>query len=281
MLDYNSSKYYMKVENMKRYIMLVGLEESESTTIREIMDVPMITHLIIPKIRVTDGELWAETGRGSQMVAISALLYHGIYENDLDFITGLAFWGGHCLPNPIGMMDLRLKLPGLVRALKHTRFGMARGFASANTRIPAEGLERVAKWGNWHCGENKERFSESWQGDSTSVIEAFLNGQAVRVVIIGDHHWQIKLEGDDWLKSIHHDSADFIDVDTELLADTKAIQSAFGLEIIANDYMVMPDGSKYLLEVNHIPNVTRFPELREAYINYAVVWLMSKTEGIN
>ena len=258
---------------MKHYTLIVGLDETESKLIREKLDQPVINHVIIPKIRVLDGKLYAETGRGIQMVAISSVIYHGIYEDDLDFIAGLAFWGGACLPNPRGMMDLRLKLPGLLRALEHTRFGHPRGFVSANTMIHANETERVAKWGNWHCGENKERFTQNWSGESASIIEPYLEGQAVRVAIIGDRHWQIKLDGDSWLKSIHHDQADFMDIDPDLLADTQNIQSAFGLEIIANDYMVLPNGEKYLLEVNHIPNVTRFPDMWDAYLEFVVQWV--------
>jgi len=48
---------------------------------------------------------------------------------------------------------------------------------------------------------------------------------------------------------------------------------AFGLEIVANDYIVGEDGQKHLLEVNHIPNVTRFPALWAAYADYAVRWV--------
>lgn len=262
---------------MKRYILIVGLDDSESQQIRDQLEQFAISHVVIPKIRVLDGELYAETGRGIQMVPVSSVIYHGIYENDLDFITGLGFWGGPCLPNPRGMMDLRLKLPGLLHALDYTRFGYPRGFVSANTIIQADGQERVAKWGNWHCGENKERFTDKWTGNEASIIEPFFDGQAVRVVIIEDKHWQIKLEGDTWLKSIHHDSADFMDVDSELLEDTRTIQEVFNLEIIANDYMVMPDDNKYLLEVNHIPNVTRFPELWEAYLDFVIEWINLQT----
>ena len=258
---------------MRKYILMVGLDEAESQRIREQLEQPVICHLIIPKIRVLDGELFAETGQGIRMVPISSVVFHGIYENDLDFITGLGFWSGPCLPNPRGMMDLRLKLPGLLRALEHTKFGFQRGFASAHTFVHAKQEERVAKWGNWHCGENKDRFTDSWSGDSASIIEPFFDGQAVRVAIIGDKYWQIRLEGDSWLKSIHHAHANFMDVDPELLDDTRNIQSAFGLEIIANDYMVTPDGTKFLLEVNHIPNVTRFLEMREAYLEFVVQWI--------
>jgi len=262
---------------MRQYTLVVGLDDAESQQIREQLETFVISHVVIPKIRVMDGELYAETGRGIQMVPISSVVYHGIYENDLDFITGLGFWGGPSLPNPRGMMDLRLKLPGLLRALDHTRFGHPRGFASARTMISANDHERVAKWGNWHCGENKERFTDSWSGDEASIIEPFFDGQAVRIVIIGDEHWQIRLEGESWLKSIHHDTADFMDVDPDLLDDTRNIQRAFGLEIIANDYIIANNGEKYLLEVNHIPNVTRFPELWDAYLAFIVKWVTEQT----
>jgi hypothetical protein len=218
-----------------------------------------------------DGQLWVETERHPRYVPVKKIIYHAIYENDLDFITGLAFWGGPCFPSPRAMMDLRLKLPGLLRALDHTRFGFPREFASANTLFSA-GRESVAKWGNWHCGENKERFTSEWSGNEAAVIEPFIDGTAVRVVMIGDRYWQIKLEGDDWLKSIHHSTAQFMPVDPELLEDTKHIKAAFGLEIIANDYMVGRDGRRYLLEVNHIPNVDRFPEIWQAFRDYVVEW---------
>jgi hypothetical protein len=138
-------------------------------------------------------------------------------------------------------------------------------------------MEQVAKWGNWHCGENKERFMDHWSGENAAIIEPFHEGQAVRVVIIGNSWWQIRLEGNDWLKSIHHAQADFMDIDPELLEDTLRLKEAFRLEIIANDYIVGADGSKHLLEVNHIPNVTRFPELWAAYRDYVVQWVHPPT----
>ncbi len=64
-----------------------------------------------------------------------------------------------------------------------------------------------------------------------------------------------------------------MDVDPELLADTQHIREEFGLEIIANDYIVTEQGSRHLLEVNHIPNVTRFPEVWAAYRDYVIQWL--------
>jgi hypothetical protein len=132
---------------------------------------------------------------------------------------------------------------------------------------------RIAKWGNWHCGENKERFDHTWRAQESAIVERYLQGDAVRVVVIGRRHWQIKLEGDDWLKSIHHPTACFTEPNPRLVADTRNVAQGFGLEIAANDYIVTPDGQPHLLEVNHIPNVTRFLEIWNAYEDYVAEWL--------
>jgi hypothetical protein len=191
----------------------------------------------------------------------------------MDFLTGLALWNGPALPNAQGMMDCRLKLPCLARALRYTKFGTpSRGYAAQGAPIHVEGTY-VAKWGNWHCGENKERISGDWTSPEPSIIEPFFSGQAVRVLIIGDKAWQIRLEGSDWLKSIHAPNADFMDIDLELLEDTDQVRKGFGLELVANDYIVSDDGTRHLLEVNHIPNVTRFPEIWEYYRDYVIDWL--------
>jgi hypothetical protein len=254
-------------------VCIVGLDETEYTALQERLDVPVIAHAVLPKIVLSDGQLWVETTRVNRYAPVSKLVYHGIFEDDLDFIGALALWGGASLPNARAMLDCRLKLPCLVRALQYTHFAEPlRGYASPYARFDSD-RERVAKWGNWHCGENKERFTGTWSSEHPAIIEQFLPGQAVRVAMIGERFWQIRLEGDDWLKSIHHDNAHLMPVDDELLEDTRRIRDGFGLEIIANDYIVTDDGTKHLLEVNHIPNVTRFPQMWEAYAEYVINWV--------
>lgn len=254
-------------------VCIIGLDEPEFTQIQERVTIPIIAHEVLPGIIVQDGQLKVEARRGPRLVPVAKVVFHAIFEHDLDFITALALWGGPTLPNAHSMIDCRLKFPCLVRALKHTRFGAPlRGYAAPRTRFFTE-TEKVAKWGNWHCGENKERFTDSWYSDEPCIIEDFLPGDAVRVVLIGDQAWQIKLAGAGWLKSIHPAEADFMPLDVELHADTQALREAFGLEIIANDYIIGPDGDKHLLEVNHIPNVTRFPPIWEAYCDFVVDWI--------
>jgi hypothetical protein len=79
--------------------------------------------------------------------------------------------------------------------------------------------------------------------------------------------------GDDCKKSLHHPAAGFLSVDEELLENAQRLREHFQLEMLAVDYMVGRDGGKHLLEVNHIPNVTIFPEIREAYLSWAAHWV--------
>lgn len=154
---------------MNDAICLIGLDPPESDALRGRLGVPVIAHEALPGILVRGGQLFAETPSRSRMVPISRVVFHGIFEDDLDFIAALALWGGPCLPNAGAMLDCRLKLPCLVRALRHTRFGLPpRGYAAPGVPFAAEG-EGVAKWGNWHCGENKERFRGAGQASGRAT----------------------------------------------------------------------------------------------------------------
>ncbi len=261
-------------------ICIIGLDPSEYREIQERVNVPILAHEMLPRIVVRDGQLFVESTNSIAMRPVSQVVYHGIFEDDFEFITGLALWGGPCLPNPQAMMDCRHKFACLVRALKFTRYGdPLRGYVSAQATYQAED-DRVAKWGNWHCGENKQRFTGEWTADQPSIVEPFIDGEAVRIAVVGDHYWQIRLAGEGWLKSLHSEDAELMPVEADLLEDALAIGAGFGLELFGIDYMVTADGGKHLLEVNHIPNVTRFPAIWEAYRDFVVEWI-SRMEVIN
>jgi hypothetical protein len=72
-----------------------------------------------------------------------------------------------------------------------------------------------------------------------------------------------------------------MDVDPELLEDTPNIAEAFGLKLIANDYIVTEQGTKHLLEVNHVLNISRFSEIWEADRDYATAWVNRSITTVN
>ncbi len=257
---------------MRKRLCIIGLEETLANEIKNTHFGPVIYHGMLPKFLVYNGTLYIERSKGVGMLPVDTVVFHGIFEEDFDFLTALTLWGGRCFPNPLGMLNCRLKLPCLARAMQISRFNTPRGIMPPKANIDTS-TETVAKWGNWHCGENKTRFTGEWQSEEATILEPFFDGQSVRVVSVGDVNYQINLEGDDWLKSIHHADAAFMDMDAELLDDTLNLKKAFGLEMIANDYIVGDDGRKHLLEVNHIPNMTRFDKLSKAYVETVKAWL--------
>ena len=254
-------------------LLIVGLDERETSEIRQRLGQPTLAFENLPRIRGDRGRLLVEHPNFMDLfVPVERVVYHAIFEDDADFLAALALWGGPCLPAARGMMDLRRRLPGLVRALAVTRFGgTARGYADRDTIVPVD-RPTVAKWGNWHCGEDKARFDGVWTASVPTLFEDFIAGEAVRVMLIGELSWQIRMTGRDWLKSIHDSGAAFMAPDPELVADAHRLADHFGLIAAGIDYMVADDGTRHLLEVNHIPNVTLFPEIRLAYLDLVIRW---------
>ena len=105
------------------------------------------------------------------------------------------------------------------------------------------------------------------------MIEEFIEGEAVRIMLVGDRFWQIQLTGDSWLRSIHNKGSWEMEVVNDLLRDSINIAKYFDLQTVGVDYMVGNDGNKYLLEVNHIPNVTVFPFVNVAFLDYVENWI--------
>ena len=254
-------------------ILIVGLDEPETAELRGRLDRQVLAFENLPRILLDRGRLSVEHPHVmDHFVPVGRVVIHAIFEDDFDFIAALALWGGPCLPDARGMMDLRHRLPGLVRTLAVTRFGQTpRGYADRGTSVVAEG-ERVAKWGEWHCGEGKARFSGDWTAGEPTLFEEYVEGEAVRIVLVGERAWQVRMAGDGWLKSIHHPGAAFKPIDPELLDDARLLAAHFGLATCGVDYMVAPDGSRHLLEVNHVPNVTVLAQVRSAYLDLVVDW---------
>jgi len=254
-------------------ILVIGLDDPEVTDLQTRTSARLIADPALPMVTLEAGVLYAESSATGRPFVPDKVIFHGIFEDDLDLIAGLALWGGPVLPNARGMLDGRLKLPCLVRAAAVSRYGAAaRGYASTGALVRATG-RTVAKWGNWHCGENKVVFDRFHHPDQPTWYEPYWEGESVRVIVIGDRTWQVALAGPDWLKSIHDPAARFVEPRPELVEDAVRLVRHFGLEIGAVDYQVEPDGTTHLLELNHIPSVTCFEEVRTAYLDLAAAWI--------
>jgi hypothetical protein len=71
-------------------IALVGIEQEEYDSIKAQYSGHIIWHQSIPKIVVKDTVLYMEKSNGIGMLPVDKVVYYGIYDNDFDFIAGLA-----------------------------------------------------------------------------------------------------------------------------------------------------------------------------------------------
>jgi hypothetical protein len=121
-------------------LLIVGLGEPEAGALRECLSTPVTCYEMLPRIQLRQGQLYVESPRADgRLLPVARVLFHGIFEDDLPFLGALALWGGPCFPNARGMLDCRLRLPCLVRALRVTRFaGLARGYADCGSAFEAD-----------------------------------------------------------------------------------------------------------------------------------------------
>jgi hypothetical protein len=254
---------------MSGCVLLVGFDADQSRVLSSRLNRSTIAFEMLPRLLLKNGVLTVQSPETGDYLAIDRVVFHGIFEEDIEFLSAIALWNGPCFPNPLAMIRCRLRLPCLVEALRHTRFGGTRGFASKHATYRAT-TTSVAKWGNWHCGDNKAQFHGDYLAKEPTLIEPFIEGEAVRIIVVKEPR-QIRMAGKNWLKSVHGSGAEFTAADPELVADTLAIQKGMGLDILANDYMIGKEGP-YLLEVNHIPSVDCLPGLWDEYVERIVEW---------
>ena len=255
-------------------LLIVGLDRPESSEIVARTGLPAVVHVSLPRLKLVRDVLHAErAGAAGSFLPVSRVIFHGIFEDDFDALAALALWGGPCLPSGRGLMDCRLRIPCLARARAVSRFGrLPRSWADRGTTLDVGNQPLVAKWGNWHAGQDKERFTGRRVCDMPTTVEEFVPGTAVRVMMVGGRAWQLRLGGGTWNRSIDDPAAATTDADPDLVDDTRRLQSHFDLAVIGNGYLVGDDGGRHLLEVNAPPTVTRFPDVRAAYLDHAVAW---------
>lgn len=251
--------------------LLIGFDAADAAAISERLTGESVPHEMLPRIVIERGKLFAPSATSANYKSITRVIFHAIYDDDLEFLAGLALWGGPCFSNAAALTQTRLRLPCLVQALKYTRFGGPRGFAFSGATYDPAGSE-VAKWGNRHCGENKIRIDDSFRAEEPTLFEPYTEGDAVRITLLGDAAFQTNMTGPGWLKSVHGDGAILVPPAAELVADTAAVRRGLGLEIIANDYIVSPETGPYLLEANAVPSVTSHPELWAKYLDVITSW---------
>ena len=265
-------------------VALIGLEREEITELKSRCDARFIGFEMMPKVQLRDHQLYlAQTVRH---VGLERIGREGHLPRHL---RGRLAWprGTRSLGRAMSTEhDCHARLPPACHWPRPRAPGIA-VLCPCPVRTPTSGrpstpkTPSVAKWGLLgNRGEGKERFAEEWQKKESTLIEPFLAGDAVRVTAIGDTLFQLRLGGDDWKKSIHHAQRRISCRSTHrsrrmVRPDARSTSTS---PCARRDYILAPDGTPHLLELNHVPNVTQFPEIRAAYLDLAARWINTPHE---
>jgi len=134
----------------------------------------------------------------------------------------------------------------------------------------------VIKWGNSHCGENKQLFTtgnEPFEGTSMAgqciLSEPFIEGESHRILMVGEHSSQLVYESADWRKNVRGTITKLRIVDPDLETRTRRLLGVYGLALAGVDYVIGEKGTM-LLEVNAYPSLDEDADALEHFIELAV-----------
>jgi len=126
------------------------------------------------------------------------------------------------------------------------------------SRQPLLPLPYVLKIGDEHRGEGKVLIRSasdipSWEGIAT--MEPFFEGESVRVLLIGDCAFGVRIRNDDsWIKNSPGASVEAWEPDGAIVAHAQRAMRLFGLEIAGVDYVIDSNGFHFI-ELNPFPRV--------------------------
>jgi glutathione synthase/RimK-type ligase-like ATP-grasp enzyme len=150
-----------------------------------------------------------------------------------------------------------------------------RGYAPAGQELRFEG-ERVFKWSNRHCGDDKARQADSFTPQQPTLVEPFFEGTSERILIVGDDVWHLTYESEDWRKNVAARVRVLETPNQALVERARHTARTLGLRVVGVDYLVTSDGA-ILLEINAYPGLSDVPGAEDAFVADVARWWSSVT----
>jgi hypothetical protein len=270
--------------NRNRRIVIIGHQDTEVTELRKVLHTPAVHYTRLPKAFIDNsGKFMVEHPSFiDQFIETAGVIFHGVYDDDLPFLNAVAISRTPCFPGSMGLIMSRDRMTSLNYALARSEFA-----GNTHRRWQNQGVFK-AENGDWvakHYGKGKiliPRYTKI-AVDQPTLFEEFLIGTAIRVVSVKGatrQAFQINMAGYSWKKEASHDCATLSDGVSDLCHfDTLNLQDLFRLRFIGVDYIIREDNNKkipHLLEVNAIPDITRFSEIQTAYVDAVRHWANTK-----
>lgn len=283
---------------MKKRITVIGLDDPLAERIKDSIskisfDTNIVLYSSVPTIQ-NDVSLQIESPSiTNRMLDVNGVIYYSYFEGVEKERLTLALSSTPTFPSIRATQPLDNKLAALVSALnadpqgseapnRHiVRWDLLYRFLSASEiNVLGQHRDCVVKWGNAHCGEGKRRVAElladlpligDYAVNGPIYIEPFIQGESIRILIVGERAWQLHYTSTDWRKNVRS-KVTVVEIDQKLLARTKQITTSLGLVVAGVDYIVPDKGAPVLLEVNAYPGLDDVPGAEDAFVDLAVQW---------
>jgi glutathione synthase/RimK-type ligase-like ATP-grasp enzyme len=124
----------------------------------------------------------------------------------------------------------------------------------------------VLKVGQGHCGtgkhllRDKSDITQMQPFQNTVTIEPFFEGCSVRILIIGNRTFGIRVNNSDsWIANTAGAEIEPFDPCSSLIKHAQAVRKHFGLDIAGVDYILTPN-SWHFLEINQYPGLDAYDD---------------------
>jgi hypothetical protein len=231
----------------------------------------MVSYPGIPNGYSIDGKVFVEspTVSGRFLQPDGVIFYSYFHSKEADeFRRALALSYTPTFPSVVASLPFDDKIVGLILAQPYF-LSMPRGYLPAGP-VSFEG-EKVFKWGNKHCGEDKAKANGSIVLPEPALVEPFIEGTSERILIVGDSTWHLRYESADWRKNVEA-KITILDKPNRLLAhEARYAVDSLRLNVAGLDFIVTSNGA-HLLEVNAYPELSDVPDAQDAFVNHFVSW---------
>lgn len=177
-----------------------------------------------------------------------------IERHNLGVLAGAAI---PCWPDPGALLAVSDRHAAMARCVSAGLVGHPVVQASW-TREPLLPFPYVLKVGDDHRGEGKyliRSAEDIVQWDGIATMEPFFDGESVRVLLLGDHAFGVRIHNEgSWIKNSPGASLDPWDPEPAVVDHAQRVMRLFDLEIAGVDYVIDGSGPRFL-ELNPFPRV--------------------------
>jgi hypothetical protein len=271
---------------MRKQLVVIGLDDQVVDQLKEtISDDFIVSYPNVPRMKSHGGRVYVEspTISGRWLMPDGVVYYSYFFEQHVPAARrALALSNTPTYPDVRATLAHDDRAVSLALALLYdTLPNLPRGFVPNGETLP--GGIFVVKEGNTHCGTGVGRFNFGdadgsgvpcrSPGSFEGIVEPFLEGSSERILVLPNSTYHLKYESDDWRKNVNTKRVLAAPISGFALSDrAQGIVDGLNLDMAGVDFLVQPDGTAHLLEINAYPGLDDVPSAQIDFLADVELW---------